>query len=152
MEGFKNTMKLVFFTILIGSFFGMLIHNHYLDDVFAFQDINVFYFLQEGTYSSRELVRANTRNLNTKLVVEDNGMYHVYVAITRDVSVRDYIIELYQEKDIEIHSKEKVFNHLEFQTNIDQFDLLLRNSTTIEEINSISAVVLSNFEQTIRKD
>ena len=130
----------------------MLLYNHYLDDMSVFHDSTNFFFLQEGAYSSVELVRVNTRNLNTKLVVEDNGIYNVYVAITRDRQVKESIKRLYSEKNIELVVKEKNLQNLEFQSNIDQFDLLLRNSTTIEEVNSISAVALSNFEQTIMID
>ena len=152
MQKFRDTVKLVFLTTLLGSLFGMILYAHHLDDITVFSEHTHYYFLHKGSFQTQELVRANTREINTKLVIEEEGLYHVYVAITRDSEVRDRITELYRERNIELHSKEKSINNMEFQNNIDQFDLLIRNSRTLEEINSISAVVLSNFEQTIGND
>ena len=152
MKNLKNTFYLVFSTAILGSIFGTLLYNTYSKDISVFGESNLYYFLQEGAYSSKELVGANTKKLDTKLVVEEDGMFYVYVAITRDKDVRDQITSLYKEKNIELYSKEKSVKNEEFQNNIDQFDLLLRSSTTIEEINSISDVALSNYEQTMKKE
>lgn len=136
--------------LLIGIILGSkIISLSKVEDVF--QSGTVYYFLQEGVYTTEEILNENTENLNIKLINKEDNKYYVYLGITKDVENAKKIKNIYKNKGYDIYIKEKNLSNEEFSSNITQFDLLINSTNNEEEILKITEVVLANYEEIIKK-
>ena len=148
----KKTFLLSIFFITLGTILGIFLRNSYKDNLLgAFGEGKIYYFLQEGVYSNKDIMTENTKDLNIKLVNEENGKYYVYLGITRDEENVKKIKEIYNTKGYQLYIKEINLSNEEFYNNVTQFDLLIKNTTKEVEILTIEEVVLANYEEIIKK-
>lgn len=146
----KKTLIFMTIAILLGGFSGKLLFSEYENTSYVFKEGKKLYFLQEGVYSSKESLDSNTKEINPKLVITNNDKYYVYVGITGSSNNASKIKQLYNEKGYSIYEKEMKVNNLEFINNIDQFDILLDNASSDQDISTIQEVVLSNYEDLVK--
>lgn len=116
----------------------------------VFQTGNTYYFIQENVYTSKEVMEENTKTLSPKIIEEENGKYYVYIGITSDINNARKIKQIYEQKGYNIYIKERNLSNEEFHTNLTQFDLLLKNTTSAKEILTIVEVILANYEEIIK--
>lgn len=136
--------------IVIGIIIGLKISDATASLEQVFQTGNTYYFIQENVYANKEVMQENTKNLSTKLIEEENGKYYVYVGITSNIDNAKKIKQIYEQKGYTIYIKERNLSNEEFQTNLTQFDLLLKNSSSEKEILTITEVILANYEEIIK--
>lgn len=144
--------------IIVGGIFlivGLLLGNklstakNSITDVFS--EGKTYYFLQEGVYTSEEIMEENTKNMNIKAVDFKNSKYYVYVGITKEEKIAKKIKKLYEEEGYQIYIKEVRLSNEEFDSNVTQFDLLINSTNSKDEILTITEVVLANYEEIIKK-
>ncbi len=127
----------------------MFLFSRYKDTSYVFNDSEKLYFLEEGVYSTKESLEANTKNINPKLVIEKDNKYHVYVGITGNISNAMKIKKMYKNKGYSVYEKEVEIDNSEFFSNVSQFDILLDSSKNDRDISTIEEVVLSNYENLV---
>lgn len=148
----KKTFLLSIVFIILGASIGILFREKYQEQILnVFSEGKIYYFLQEGIYSSKEIMTENTKDLDVKLINEENNKYYVYLGITRSEENAKKIKEIYKNKGYQLYIKEINLSNEEFFNNVTQFDLLIENSETEEEILTIEEVVLANYEEIIKK-
>lgn len=149
----KKTIILGILFILLGSFCGRYLYTNVMGDTGAvFNQKNKLYFLQEGVYSSKEIMDENVKDINNKLIVTDNNKYYVYLGITKDNDIAKKIKTIYENLGYQIYVKEMSVSNDEFSNNLDQFDLLIRNSSSDDDILTIEEVVLANYEEIVQNN
>ncbi len=147
----KKTFLLSMTFLLLGAVTGIILNNKYQNNIIStFNEGKIYYFLQEGVYSSKEIMTENTKDLDIKLVNEENDKYYVYLGITREEENAKKIKELYSNKGYQLYIKEVNLSNEEFYNNVTQFDLLIKNTDKEEEILTIEEVVLANYEEIIK--
>ncbi len=117
----------------------------------VFKSKDIYYFLQEGVYSTEELMKENTKDLENKLVTTNDDNYHVYLGITKDLDNAKKICNLYKKKGYDIYMKEMSVDNEEFSYNLDQFDQLISSSKKLDDILIIEEVVLANYQEVVQK-
>ena len=135
--------------IISGGIIGIFLFSNYEKTSNLFSDKKKLYFLEEGVYSTKNLLDYNTKNINPKLVVEKDGRYHLYVGITGNQKNISKIKKMYKNKGYSIYEKELEIDNLEFISNIEQFDILLDSANNESDISAIEEVVLSNYENLV---
>jgi hypothetical protein len=135
--------------ILLGFIVGNYIFTKRVDLVRNINDNKTYYFLEEGVYSSKEILDTNVSKIAEKVISKIDNYYHVYIGITKDKDIAFKIKELYEERGYKINVKEKKVNNEEFSNNVSQFDILLKEVTTFDEIITIERIVLSNYDDLI---
>ena len=72
----KKTMLLAVIFVFLGAICGNYLYRHAPNSISVFQENKTFYFLQEGIYSSKDIMQENVGDLTNKLtVLEDNKYY-----------------------------------------------------------------------------
>ncbi len=148
----KKTILLGIFFILLGAFCGKYLYTNMINTDSVFNENNRFYFLQEGVYSSREIMDENIKDISNKLVINEDNKYYVYVGITKDKDIANKIKTIYEDLGYQIYIKEVNLNNEEFTNNLDQFDLLIKNSSSDDDVLTIEEVVLANYEEIIQNN
>ena len=145
----KNTLIMMVVAIILGGISGMILFSKYKDTSYVFNENKKLYFLEEGVYSTKESLESNTKDINPKLVIQDDNKYHVYVGITSDFRNVSKIKKMYKDKGYSVYEKEIEVDNSEFTANISQFDILLESSKNDSDISTIEEIVLSNYENLI---
>lgn len=146
----KKTLILSFIFLLLGAFMGDKLYEIYQEKILGvFKDYNTYYFIQEGVYSSEEIMNENTKDLETKIVEYKDNKYYVYLGITTDLENVNKIKNIYEDNNYRLYVKEVNLSNQEFFNNVSQFDILIKNTNKDEEILTIEEVVLANYEELI---
>ena len=144
--------KKIFYSIII-LITGIIVgRNIYLSkSTQTFSNKDIYYFIQEGVYSSKSIMEENIKNMDLKVVDELDNKYYVYLGITKDESIAKRLKEIYESQGYQIYIKEVSLSNEEFNNNVTQFDLLINATTSEKEILTIEKVVLANYEEIIKK-
>lgn len=114
------------------------------------ESIEKYYFLQEGIYQDKNIFENNLTNLKQKVMEYKNNRVYVYTAITKDYEIAERIQKIYEKQNINLSIEEVYLPSEELKVNVEQFDLLIKKSTSEEEILKIQEVVLANYEEIIK--
>ena len=135
-------MKKTFILGFIFVIFGLIIGNNIRK--FSYSSVKEivsneesFYFLQEGVYEKKENLEKNIKNLDQKVIDYQDDKYYVYVGITKNKNIANKIKKIYAKKGLNLYEKVKTISNEEFLNNVTQFDLLINNGATDEEILTI---------------
>lgn len=140
-------------SIILGALSAMLLNSTYKEKlVNTFSEGKTYYFIQEGVYSSKEIMTENTKDIQVKTVDTLNDKQYVYLGITRDNNNAKKIKDIYEKKGYQIYIKEQNLSNEEFYNNVTQFDILVNSTDKASEILTIEEVVLANYEELIKKD
>lgn len=140
-------------SIILGALSAMLLNSTYKEKlVNTFSEGKTYYFIQEGVYSSKEIMTENTKDIQVKTVDTLNNKQYVYLGITRDNNNAKKIKDIYEKKGYQIYIKEQNLSNEEFYNNVTQFDILVNSTDKESEILTIEEVVLANYEELIKKD
>jgi len=149
----KKTFILSFSFVIFGFICGFLIYKSHTESILStFNEGRSYYFLQEGAYSSYEIMTENIKTLDTKLIEQDGSKYYVYVGITQDEKIAEKLKQIYESMGYQLYIKQLKLSSEEFYNNVVQFDLLINNASKDSEILTIEQVVLANYEEIIKND
>lgn len=148
----KKTILIGSLFVLLGSLFGKGLFNYYNKDQAMFKSGETYYFLQEGVYTDKEVMEANIKNIDNKLITNSDNKYYVYLGITKSKEVAKKISDLYKKRGTDVYTKELSLNNAEFSNHVDQFDLLIKSASSIDDILTIEEVVLANYDEITNKD
>ena len=133
-------------TILVGYFCGSFIYKKY-DTVLVSNDSEIVYFLQEGAYVTEEALEKVKSELPQYYIENNKDINYVYIGITSSLDNANKIKDLYSDN---LYIKEVSINDLEFINSLQQYDLLLSSSNTMDEINAVLKAILALYEENIR--
>lgn len=146
-------MKKVLIISSIFIFLGFLVGNKIfmkrIEVIKEFNKNNTYYFLEEGVYSSKEMLKTNISKITQKVISQNKEYYYVYIGITKNKEVAEKIKQLYEERGYKIQIKEKRLKNEEFSNNVNQFDILLKEAKTFDEVLTIEKIILSNYDDLI---
>ncbi len=110
-----------------------------------------YFFLQEGIYSDEDTLKKSLVKISKKIIDKRDNKYYVYVGITKDKDIAEKIQKIYEKKGFSIYPVQRVLSSEEFSTNVDQFDLLIKDTEEEEQILTIEEVVLASYEEMIKR-
>ena len=136
--------KLTYFLIpiVVGFILGVVIYNDYKKGL----DESLYnaYLIQIGSFNNDEEV--DTKDY---LVLEEGGICNVYAGITTKLTNALKIKEIYDKEKVYSVIKPAIIDNVEFINNLKQYDLLLSEVDSKENILSINDVIISNYEELI---
>jgi len=137
--------------IILGFILGEFIFTDKIELIKKLKKGDTYYFLEEGVYNDYNSISNNLIDIGKNIIVKKDNKYHVYVGITKDLEVLEKLKKIYENKNINVYPKEIIFSSRFFSTNVDQFDLLIKDTKDNDQILTIEEVVLSNYEEIIKK-
>ena len=140
-------MLLAVIFVVLGAICGNYLYQKAPDSISVFQEDNAYYFLQEGVYSSKKIMQENAGDLTNKLTILEDNKYYVYVGITKTRENAEKIQKIYKDMGYQTYIKEMKLDNEEFSNNVVQFDLLVKESDSADDILTIEEVVLANYEE-----
>lgn len=110
-----------------------------------------YYFIQEEIYDTNNNLGKENESIRKKGLEYKKDETHVYLGITKDITIANRIIELFKEKDQSLQIEEMWLDNEELSVNIEQLDLLVKKVNTSEEVSKIEEVALACYEETTKR-
>ncbi len=149
-------MKKILFKIIlfigIGFSLGEIIFGKKIETIKQLANKETYYFLQEGIYNNKKLLKENCKYLNDKIIEKRNDKYYVFIAITKDPAILNKLKDIYEKAGIKTIIIQKNISSNSFSENLDQLDYLIKNTKDNEQILLIEKVILANYEEMIKKE
>ena len=148
-------MKKYLLTFISALVIGFFLCNLFLKQYNDYEGIKVsgvgekLYFVQYGVYSSLESLEENTINLQNYVYNEQDGLYYVYVGITRLKDNADKIVKYYNSIGYDAIIKEFDITNGSFIEALENYDEVLRDTNDNTAIASIINQVLSKYEEVV---
>ena len=134
--------------ILLGYLCASFILIKY-DNTKEINNSKIVYFIQRGVYKNIENSKDDLADISNKLILKEDDKYYVYIGITYSKKTALKIKDIYKENNIETYIKEKSITNKEFLLELEQYDILLKNTKTKEELESILETIIATFEEDI---
>ncbi len=136
-----------FLSILLALILGYLCANYVLALYKEDSSSNIIYFLQAGAYNAKASSLDDLKDIDNKIVIKEHDKYYMYIGITTDIKIANRIKNMYKNKNIELYIKEKDITNTSFKLELEQYDILLKNAKTFDEVNAIFKTVLATYEE-----
>lgn len=107
------------------------------------------YFLQLGVYSTLETVQKNTNNFTSYIYTNEDGKYHVYVALTKSSKNVEKLKGYFKEKGYDIYVKEMVISSEEYLDKLTQYDQVLEKTSEKEAIENVVDKILTEYKEMV---
>ena len=107
------------------------------------------YAIQYGVYTSADTLKKTISDIDNYVVSMEDGKYYIYIGFTTDSKNLSKIRNVYDDLGIDIYVKEVFINNDEFIKNLEQFDILLDNVSSNDDILSITGAILSSYDELI---
>lgn len=148
----KNIFPVVL-CILIGFFMGNFMFNQYQKDTdtVALTGENL-YFLQAGVFSSLESMKESMKDFSYYIYTKENNMYYSYVGIVKNEKNLQKLKDYFRKTGYDIYVREIFISNISFLTVLDQYEMLLNETTDEKIIKSIENQVLSKYEELVMVD
>ena len=136
--------------ILLGYLCASFILINYSDNKLI-DTYKKIYFIQGGVYNNLNNSKDDFNDINNKLVIrnKDDNKYYVYLGITYSKKMADKVYKIYKENNINTYIKEVSIDNENFLSELEQYDILLKNSKTKEEIDNILETILATYEEDV---
>lgn len=146
----KRKIIIFLFIVVITSIVTIKAYSAKDKIISIFNEGSTYYFLQEGIYTSKDILEENTKDINVKAIDYKNNKYYVYLGITKDEKIAMKMKKIYENQGYQIYIRELKLANEEFDSNLIQFDFLANSVTTDKELLTIQEVVLANYEEIIK--
>jgi len=107
------------------------------------------YAIQYGVYTSADTLKKTISNLDNYVVSLEDGKYYIYLGFTTNYKNLSKMRNIYEDKGIEVYTKEIYISDSEFVSNLEQFDILIDSVSEEDDILSINEAILSTYDEMI---
>ena len=148
-------MKKYLFTFFIAIVIGFFLSYFFIKQYDSYTGIKVsgtgekLYFVQYGVFSSIESMEKETIALENYVYNIDEGMYYVYVGITKNSDNANKIVEHYKNLGYETLTKQYEIINNEFLEELINFDNILSSTTDKTVIASLINQFLIKYEEVV---
>lgn len=143
----------VILCILVGFFMSNFMFKQYdKDTISVLKEKDTVYFLQIGVYSSLENMKENLSNVKTYIYEEKDNLYYAYVGIVKNSENLEKVEGYFKSLNYVIYRKEKKITQKGFLEVLNQYDLMLKETTDPKSIAPIMEQVISKYEELVLND
>jgi len=148
-------MKKYLFTFFIAIVIGFFLSYFFIKQYDSYTGIRVsgvgeeLYFVQYGVFSSIENMEKETIALENYVYNINEGMYYVYVGITKKKDNANKIVNYYKDLGYETVIKQYEISNNKFLEELTNYDSILSNTTDKTVIASLINQILIKYEEVV---
>jgi len=145
---YKFLMPIIL-SIVIGLFFGKTFFDIYdSSSMTVFDEKDKIYMLKIGTYTTKEEMKSSFKNYKNFLYINNDGVYDLYVGITKNKEIAKRIKELYKKYGYSIYVKETIEDNDSFLSLLAEYDKII-DIASDNDVKSIEKIVISNYKEMV---
>ena len=138
--------------IIVGLLMGQIMFDQYDQVQSKKVSANVnekVYFFQVGVYSSLENMKNASLKYDSYIYIEQDSKFYVFVGLTKNEENKDKLKSYFESLGYDIYIKEMELNQASFLETLDQYDLLLKETKTNQEIKEVNKSILAKYEELV---
>ena len=149
----KKYIAPIILCVLIGLSMGKIMFEQYNKSIpVSTPPIETIYFLQAGVYEIEENMKKACSKYDSYISVYKDNKYYVYLAMTKNTENLEKLKGYFKNLGYDIYVKEITINNSGFIENLNQYDLLLKQANTNDQINAINKSILATYEEMMNND
>lgn len=126
--------------IIIGYILGNILFKSKIDLIKNITNKEIYYFIEEKGSNV------------TKTSIKDYDNLYIKKGISRDLETANKIKSILEEQNKKVTIKEKYLTNKEFKETVTQFDNLINETSSHEEILKIEETVIATYEEILRNN
>ena len=126
--------------IIIGYILGNILFKSKIDLIKNITNKEIYYFIEE-----------KGSNI-TKTSIKGYDNLYIKKGISRDLETANKIKSILEEQNKKVTIKEKYLTNKEFKETVTQFDNLINETSSYEEILKIEETVIATYEEILRNN
>lgn len=148
----KKYFILIMISIIIGFLLSFFVINQYQDNrgIALYKEGEELFFFKYGEFKSKEEMENSTISLENYIYKKDNGVYKVYIALTKNKDNIGKIKKYYDKYDLEVENFYIVDSNL--IKKIENLDNILVSSNDDMVIGEIISQGLKCYEEDVSHD
>ena len=83
------------------------------------------------------------------IYIEQDSKFYVFVGLTKNEENKDKLKSYFESLGYDIYIKEMELNQASFLETLDQYDLLLKETKTNQEIKEVNKSILAKYEELV---
>lgn len=107
------------------------------------------YFFQVGVYSTLENMKNAAINYEDYIYIKQDSKYYVFVGLTKSEANKEKLKNYFETLYKDIYIKEITLTNSGFLDTLDQYDLLLKEAKTDQEIKEVTKSILAKYEEMV---
>lgn len=139
--------------ILIGFFMGNFMFSQYNKNTEEVLNTGEkLYFLQAGVYSNIDSMKDAMKDFSYYIYTKENNVYYAYVGIIKTEENLAKLKGYFKDLGYDIYVKEVFVSNVSFSLVLEQYEMLLKETTDKKIIASICNQILSKYEELVMVD
>lgn len=147
----KKNIIWIITCIIIGLIMGKIMFDQYdkkdTTKVSSNQVEEKVYFFQIGAYSNLENMKNASSKYENYIYIEKDNKYYAFIGITKSEENKEKLKNYFESLSYDIYIKEINLTNASFLEILDQYDLLLKEAKTNQEIKEVNKSILAKYEE-----
>lgn len=135
-------------SVLCAVLLGYLCSNFIFKEYASTTKSNIYY-LQCATYDNLDSSKNKIEGVEDQLVMKEDSNYNAYIGMTTDINIANNIKKMYKDIGVDINIKDSYLDNNDFVQELTQYDILLKESKNIKEVNSVLKTILATFDEIV---
>ncbi len=143
----KRNIIMIILSISAGIIITFFVLNK--ENIYA-KEKYVVYALEVGSYSNISEANEKVKTLNMGIVLKDNDLYKVYVALYKDLDIVNKMVSIMENKNLDIYIS-TINVSKKFYEILDNYEKLVMNTNDENVLNKINASILKLYLESGQK-
>lgn len=147
----KKNLIWIVSCIVVGLIMGKIMFDQYDDNTKQTSAVlsEKVYLFQAGVYSNFENMKSAGAKYDNYIYMEKDSKYYLFIGITKSEENKEKLKQYFDSLSYETYIKEMNLDHSGFLENLSQYDLLLKEAKTNQEIREINKSILAKYEELV---
>ncbi len=110
------------------------------------------YLLQVGAYENYDNVVNVSKDYENYIVIKEDNLYKLLIGVTESEEVFDKFVKLYIKENKDYLKRDIKLTNKELEKNINKYDIVIKNTENIKEINLVVKEGLKEIKDFINKN
>lgn len=142
----KKSIILITLSIVLGILFTYFVLNK--QNTYAMEEYLIYAF-QVGAFEKEENALEYSKYLETSIIICENNLYKVYVAMYKDTDVVNKMVVYFEDNNINIYLK-SISVSKEFYYNLDNYEKLIKESNNQNVYNKVNQSILNSYLESMK--
>lgn len=142
----KKSIILITLSIVLGILFTYFVLNK--QNTYAMEEYLIYAF-QVGAFEKEENALEYSKYLETSIIIYENNLYKVYVAMYKDTDVVNKMVVYFEDNNINIYLK-SISVSKEFYYNLDNYEKLIKESNNQNVYNKVNQSILNSYLESMK--
>lgn len=148
----KKYLTALVICVLVGTLFGKIMFDQYQKEdtkQASTTPVENVYFFQIGVYSKLDNLKSARELYPNSVYMKKDDRYYLFVGMTKDEQNKQKLKDYFDSLSYDIYIKQMDLDNAGFLETLTEYDKLLKDANTVDEIANINKTILAKYEELV---